>query len=141
MSSLIDNLHSLANSAVPEMTALSDAILNHIEIAGDFPARRLVAGRRVAWLASEGIEWMRCGCEFARGRSTNHLIDRAGIGRKTTPQWLPRCPGKQHKRCGVSSDNNSARDEQWPFLSPEHAKLLHDSGTRADIVRERRAPH
>jgi hypothetical protein len=33
MSSLIDNLRSLAKSAVPEMTALSDAILNHIEIA------------------------------------------------------------------------------------------------------------
>jgi hypothetical protein len=37
----------------------------------------------------------------------------------------------------VSSDNNSARDEQWPFLSPEHAKLLQDSGISPDIARER----
>jgi len=37
----------------------------------------------------------------------------------------------------VSSDNNSARDERWPFLSPEQAKLLHDSGTSSDVVRER----
>jgi predicted DNA-binding transcriptional regulator AlpA len=38
---------------------LSDATLKRLEIAGDFPARRLVAGRRVAWLASEVTEWMR----------------------------------------------------------------------------------
>jgi hypothetical protein len=37
----------------------------------------------------------------------------------------------------VSSDNNSARDEQRPFLSPEHAKLLQDSGISPDIARER----
>jgi len=37
----------------------------------------------------------------------------------------------------VCSDNNSARDEQWPFLSPEHAKLIQDSGISPDIARER----
>ena len=37
----------------------------------------------------------------------------------------------------MSSDNNSARDEQWPFLSPEHAKLLQDSGISSDIARGR----
>ena len=49
----------LSKGVVREMTALSDATLKRLEIAGDFPARRLVAGRRVAWLASEVTEWMR----------------------------------------------------------------------------------
>jgi prophage regulatory protein len=49
----------LSKSAVREITALSDATLKRLEIAGDFPARRLVARRRVAWLASEVTEWMR----------------------------------------------------------------------------------
>jgi prophage regulatory protein len=47
-----------SKGAVREITALSDATLKRLEIAGDFPARRLVAGRRVAWLASEVTEWM-----------------------------------------------------------------------------------
>ena len=49
----------LSKGAVREMTALSDATVKRLEIAGDFPARCLVAGRRVAWLASEVTEWMR----------------------------------------------------------------------------------
>jgi predicted DNA-binding transcriptional regulator AlpA len=46
----------LSKSAVREMTALSDATLKRLKIAGDFPARRLVAECRVAWLASEVTE-------------------------------------------------------------------------------------
>jgi hypothetical protein len=37
----------------------------------------------------------------------------------------------------MSVDTNSAHDEQWPFLCPEHAKLLQDSGISPDIARER----
>jgi len=34
----------LSKGAAREMTALSDATLKRLEIAGDFPTRRLVAG-------------------------------------------------------------------------------------------------
>jgi hypothetical protein len=37
----------------------------------------------------------------------------------------------------MSVDTNSAHDEQWPFLSPEHAKFLQDPGISPDIARER----
>jgi len=72
----------LSKGAVREMTALSDATVKRLEIAGDFPARRLVAGRRVAWLASEVTEWMRTRTKVVL--QTPHRP--GGYQTETTPQ-------------------------------------------------------
>ena len=90
----------LSKGAVREMTALSDATLKRLEIAGDFPARRLVAGRRVAWLASEVTECVKAGekvhqwperkCFDWRGRENRGLASGRGSARGITPSLLQR---------------------------------------------------